>query len=279
MSGVYKYKYSKYKTKYMELKTKMNMIDALKSINVVAEKSFEFVTVELMPKEKLAIKSLIIDDNVNNTIFDYFGTVDSKYFPIMVEQFISSLNKNNSDQSHKITKILLEKIIKNFLEACSIDSLWFTIRIMHPDNYYEIPRWHTDGLYYDVTEYSKQNKYQIKLAGVLFGQPTLFKKNNIEMRNMYYDTYAEVNKNYDRKFFDKNKEMENRKIIAEKLKNYETVTPEENQIAIFVVGNKNKSAVHSEPNITMTRFFFSIVPGTSDNIKELAQRFEGTFMK
>lgn len=63
-----------------------------------------------------------------------------------------------------------------------------------------------------------------------------------------------------------------RKILDNKINIYETLTPRENQVAIFIVGSNNRAAVHSEPAIDGPRIFFSIVVGNKNQIKEMATR-------
>ena len=74
------------------------------------------------------------------------------------------------------------------------------------------------------------------------------------------------------------KDMSNRQLLDEYVKNLETVQLTNDQIGIFTVGKIPKSAIHSEPNINSKRLFFSVVPGSADDIKKLATAWNEKFV-
>lgn len=172
---------------------------------------------------------------------------------------------------------LLNKIVYPYIKATNKEYLWFTIRITSPSDLFDIPRWHTDGYFYNYNYYMENKLPQIKLAGTLFGRPTLFKIDNENMLKKYYDIYKKLYREFDYKNFDKIKDKENREIINNILIEYPSHSALKNQAGIFVVGLEDHSAVHSEPPHDTNRLFYSVVSGTKDEIKELASRWNKKF--
>ena len=255
----------------MNLQTKHNMEAAIDEIKKINNLAFKFVDIELSDKEKQAINT---SEVINPKIFSYYGVVSNSELTNKIAKFINKLSDKN--KSKLIANILVNRIIKSFIEAVNADSIWFTIRTLStaiPN--YDIPRWHYDGRFYDSDTY-----YQLKLAGVLKGPTTLFKENTNEMRNVFTPLFEEYIRSPEYKNRDKEKELERRKIIDDKISIYNTMSPKENQVAIFVVGSKNeeRDAIHSEPVIDRPRIFFSIVAGNKKQIKEMATRHKVQFI-
>ena len=271
----YQHKYSKYKNKYLKLKSIMQFggNDFKKTIDnfLNSNKSFIFINIGLTDEEIQLINSIKINfDIIKKNNLSYAGVYYNYSLYDLIYNFILHLG-NEEKESHQITHILITKVIEPYLKAMNHTSLWFEIRIMNPINEFEIPRWHIDGFFYKANEYTMDNKLQQKLAGIFYGPGTLFKKHDDVIVNKYLELYRKLYKNFDRKQFNGQLDMENRKIIAEQLSQYEEVQPSNNEIAIFIVGDEKRSAVHSEPNMTTNRFFYSIVSGDKEDIKELAR--------
>jgi len=291
MNSLYHNKYIKYKYKYINLKQKSHdMTFYIKHLLSSNDKSFTFIDIELSENDKKFIKNLGLDPNTDVYIFNYFGKFDfnneigfsqfdkdskNDHLQKNITNFL--MNKDNTtDISKAVTYIIISKIIKPYTEATNKNYIWFTIRIMFPDNFFEIPRWHYDGYFYNSLEYSDKNLPQIKLAGVLMGPSTLFKKDNPEMRQKFMESYANLYRNFDRS--DQKKDLENRKEIDTTLNKYPTFQPNENQAVVFKVGSKNNAAIHSEPNMCCDRIFYSVVSGNKEEIKELADRWGHNFI-
>ena len=269
----YKQKYIKYKSKYLKLKSEIhqlggdNMKTAIDTLLGSSNKSFSFVNIGLTDYEKELLQSLQSKTNIEHSlILNYYGVYDHDKLYDAIYNFILKLGYN-IEESQQIANIILTKVTKPYLKAQKHDSLWFTIRFTVPNDQFEIPRWHVDGFFYKSHEYIQNNMSQMKLAGVLYGPGTLFKKDNIEMRKKYYENLLPYNPNIP---FDDDADIENRKKLEEVLVPYETIQPSNDQVAIFIVGKMDQNAVHSEPNMTTNRFFFSIVSGNKDDIKNLA---------
>ena len=265
----YRYKSKKYQQKFLNLQTKNNMERAIDEINKSNTLSFQFVDIELSPKEKIAI------DNSEVTKpgeYNYYGIGSNPELVNKIAIFLDSLGKAN--KSKLLANVLVNRIMKSFVGVLDVDSIWLTIRaIPSAVSYYDIPRWHFDGKFYD-----SDSAYQLKLAGVLKGPATLFKENTKEMRNVFVPIFEEHIRSPEYKNRDKEKDLERRKIMDEKIREFNTMTPKENQVVIFVVGNKERDAIHSEPKIDGPRIFFSIVAGNKDQIKEMANRHDAEFV-
>ncbi|AYV85247.1 MAG: hypothetical protein Satyrvirus8_5 [Satyrvirus sp.] len=244
----------------------INAMDILNSTN----KSFIFVNINLSVEEKEAINLLKFQQSLLELKHNlsYYGVFNENRLSEMIaEYFIGSKNKST------ISNIFINKIIKPYLLATKCNSLWFTIRIFTSNDEFTVPRWHTDGNFYVEPE----NKNQYKMAGVLLGPGTLFKESS---DFNFIDLHREVYKNFDLKNWDNEIDIENRKIIDNALSKYQIVEPNNDEVAIFAVGN-NKPAIHSEPDmskIDRVRIFYSVVSGSEDNIKNLAKRLNRTFI-
>ena len=195
----------------------------------------------------------------------------SDEFETTMINFLESIG-NDTDTSKLLFGFFKIKVVIPFLNAVQKDSMWFKIMVDFPTDRFEIPRWHFDGPFY-ANNSNETVMNQLKLAGSLVGPGTLFKKTNSESISNFTDKYIELYKDADR-----TKYLSNRQILDTHLKNVETVQASNNEIAIFAVGNRTKAAIHSEPNINRKRLFFSIIPGNTDNIKELAKSRNKEFL-
>jgi hypothetical protein len=204
--------------------------------------------------------------------FNFFGSVYSDKFAITIINFFESLG-NDKKLSKLLFNILTNKVIIPFLVSMKVDCLWITFRVVFPIGIFKIPRWHFDGLFYDTTV-----PYQMKLAGTLVGPGTLLKKTNHAIMKNYDNVRKKLYLNFDYKNYDEEKDLQNRQILDELLSSVKTIQASNNEIVIFTVGNVKKSAIHSEPDITSKRLFFSIVVGNSDNIRQLSQRWNMNFI-
>ena len=70
-----------------------------------------------------------------------------------------------------------------------------------------------------------------------------------------------------------NDTSETRQTIGKLIDPANTQAALEGQATMFVVGDEQRAAVHSEPPITIERIFMSILPGTHAQIAELRERW------
>jgi len=114
------------------------------------------------------------------------------------------------------------------------------------------------------------------MAGVLVGPGTLFMNENSECRKNYFDLKNTLYSNFDYKNYSASLDLDNRKKISDVINNCGSSN---HQVAIFTVGTKTRAAIHSEPNMTQKRLFYSIVSGNSNDIKNLADFHKKQFIE
>ena len=261
---MYHQKYTTYKAKYILLKNMKTSYDSL----LETDKSHVFVNLNLSNDDKQVIKSLSVKNQFN---FSYFGFFHPDQIKKSITKYLIKVG-NDPIISQKSASVIL-KIIKSYLIVTDKEYLWFDMRSSNPNNFFDMPRWHVDGPMYNPEYYIKNDLPQFKLAGVLIGPTTLFKLDNKEMLESYREAFSFAHKN-----FDKSATMEKRKFINDKLDKYESHQPANDEASIFIVSSKNKSAVHSEPPVNKDRIFYSVVSGTRDEILDLTQHWNESFV-
>lgn len=163
---------------------------------------------------------------------------------------------NNQALARDVSKII-ERIIDETLAVFKVDSAWIALRSFDKNDFFDQPRWHTDGHYFHP-----YNGKQYKVAITLKGPQTLFKEISPKVRAKF----NELQNNQTEK-------MENRAKINQLLGGSEEEENLKPQGVIFVVGGKENGAIHSEPPIHTQRLFLSILPGTKAQIDELYQNW------
>ena len=171
--------------------------------------------------------------------YNYCGP---NYLP-NIKTFLKSLGDNTDDQIHIIYKII-DQTIKTVLYGYKREHFWLSIRVTTNNDRYNIPRWHTDGLFFN-----SKIPNQSKFVTVLKGPGTLLKESTDEIKKMF-------------------NKKDDRSVVAEKLQDFPTIQLSNDQSLIFSVGDDN-SAIHSEPrmdNMKEGRFFISILPYKEEDI-------------
>lgn len=275
-------KYLKSKLEYINFKNQKSMIGGKKTsikMNIDSllksnESSFVFIDLNIDKNEEKILDSMVISDNVKTNMLNYFGKFDLNKLKRLIHDFIVNLG-NENDKSANITNIMLNKIMIPYIKTTNKNYVWLTIRIHYPKfKIAYLSRWHKDGYFYEHKKYIENNLPQIKLAGVLKGPSTLFKKNSIGLQEKYEELFESA---FNNDKFDMVKDIENREILESGLHEFKTIFPSKNQVAIFIVGLRNRAAIHSEPKIDTKRFFYSMVTGNKEEIKELAERWKEEF--
>jgi len=265
---MYKTKYRKYKSKYLNLKYQTlysNMKSSYDNLTSSLDQTHTFVNLDLGAKDLNDLSMLKV---INERRKVYFGIYSRKKFRIMITEYLKEIG--NNDQIAMKSANILTNIIESYLHATNRDYLWFEMRPKLANNHFDIPRWHTDGYFYDRVAYSESQQPQYKLAGALIGPTTLFKLDNPEILSTYFETRRSLDKDIS--------EMEARKIIIEALAEYPMHQPGNGEAAIFAVGSVNRSAVHSEPPFDIDRIFYSVLTGTHDQINDLATSWGHEFV-
>ena len=184
-------------------------------------------------------------------------------------------------QSQILANIILNKITMPFLEASNFDNAWLTIRATTSDNYFDIARWHCDGYYYFSENSTNSYAGNFKIIATLRGPQTLIIEENNDAKKNLKEKQSEMS--LERKILIENKnEIEIKKINNELYKKYRIIIDEtlakypklqlnNNNAIIFMAGNEERCAIHSEPKFNEDRLFISIVSGNNNDISEMAR--------
>jgi hypothetical protein len=166
---------------------------------------------------------------------------------------------------------LIIRLIKKVLLGYKMKYFWLAIRISPPNKNFDIPRWHKDGPFF------KGEQSSVKFITTLKGPGTLLIKST-----------KKINKIYDKILEDKFTEMRKyktmteiikidnnfRPIFAKKFVKEKVIQAKNTDGILFYTGiPHDNAALHSEPKITTSRIFISILPSSYENIKDLQKRF------
>jgi hypothetical protein len=267
-------KYKKYKKKYQNLQYNMDLKSKLENF-LNSDEPYILYDTNLSNKNINFINSIKINGNISDD-YNYFGKYNKDIIGDQIETFFKGIIPDN--QIKRLAKILLNKISDPFMYAINKKYLWFAIRIQSTNPSFDINRWHKDGFFYNAREFDKNNGYQYKMVYVPKGPGTLFKKHDSTMNEKYLsivDQIVSIN--------ELPHTIENRKKIAHTLEQYAFESPSNIEAAVFIVGNSDRSAVHSEPSMDLNnnmqngRIFVSILPGDEENIKDLTKGWNKKF--
>lgn len=197
----------------------------------------------------------------NTTNYQYLGNlINLKKNDILL--YLSTIGKNNNNDIKKVYHYIV-KTIKIMTNKFDFDHFWLIIRSFTPNDTYKNFRWHVDG-----NMFIDSNRRQYKLVSVPKGQGTLFVEPEIKTRKKFYEIYDEQQKEFNQDFSNF-KQVINKfgPLLNKVLNKFQIKQFNNNYIIEFNVGNRNISAIHSEPNIIEERLFFSIVLGTKEEIE------------
>lgn len=232
-----------------------------KEINLTNQ-SFTIVTLKLAQKDLQILDEIII----NPKQLDFMGHYQSKLLKKKVVKFFVSVG-NRKNISVKLWKLIKRNIVNSFLKAMSKNYMWLKIQLSIPNDNYKIPRWHTDGKFYNIS--NKNNSIQVKLVCTLIGPSTLFKCIDNQTRKNFESSKKNLSEKSDM-------DLERRSLLDKILFNSKTVQPSNQSIVIFIVGSDN-AAIHSEPYMNSPRLFISVLSGSHSEISELATNWKMEF--
>lgn len=223
-------------------------------------------------------------DHYNKGLFDslniiyekkwhHFGSLSNIDKTNLIE-FISSIGNNNETTIKKVANYIYKsiKIILKKYKNTSYKHFWLTIRSFIPTDDYKNTRWHTDGRFFST------DRKQFKIVSIPKGASTLLKEPNDKTREKFVKISAkqtkELSKDYSKENFVKVIKKYGKK-LQKILEKSETFTIKNNQYLEFNTGSQGfgTGAIHSEPDISEPRLFFSLVLGTEEEVKELDARW------
>lgn len=242
-----------------KLSTNANFLSRLSiktSLQQLNRQPFAFFDLYMSEEEKQQLQSLDLSFPKNNVKpYDNYG--DLSNLELEVENFLYDLCLQK-DQAKSLAN-LIEKISNRIISEFCAESCWIALRPMPSNPLYVIPRWHTDG--YMFAPYSG---VQYKVAMVFRGAGTLFCNPSEDLKKKFHAIQDDDIDSFD----------ENRIKLANLLTHVHKQSPTSSHGAIFKVGDTESAAIHSEPNVLEPRLFFSIVPGTKKQIREMALKQE-----
>lgn len=225
------------------IKAIQNAIEALSST-----RSFAYYNLHLSENEKNAVNTLKINktDSYNN--YAHLNTLEFE-----VREFIKALSKEDQTNAKELSQLIV-RLVNEIVQASGQETAWVAVRAFTPTSEYDMPRWHTDGYYFEP--YSGA---PYKFALTLKGSPTLFYPLPNNKKEEFFALRRKGTEQNDH----------NRQALADMLEQSKEVisSAQPYQGAVFVVGSNN-AAVHSEPPIKEERLFISVLPGSKTQIKE-----------
>jgi hypothetical protein len=248
-------------------KSKIIRTNRIKNHIQYPKKSFIKFPLHFSKEEKEVISKINID---NDSTFDHYGLFE-KINISDIEIFLEKIGKNNKNNCKKLTKIII-KICNDIKQNCKDDqnALWLTIRVKMPTRNFEIPRWHSDGRFYNIFT-QKEIDIQWKFLTTLIGPGTRLCEPSFSIKKKLYKMKDPVDRK-DQKLY-----IEHKQKKVKLLSKTEKFQLTNNEGAIIIAHNNLKDdikyrTIHSEPDITEPRLFISILPGSIDEISELGTR-------
>ena len=301
---MYKNKYLKYKYKYIKNKKnleqtggkKTNLISITNTKKILSNinkniKSFGIFPINYTPDDIDFINTIQIQKTKQ---FNYYGTIKNFLDCIDLKNYLEAIilintgtgtgtctsTNQNLNQIDRFAEIITN-ITKSMSNVYKKKYIWLTIRTVLPNDQFVIPRWHCDGYFYkkDINN-PTDSDIDTKFITVFNGPGTILIDPDEKTRTKYFQFIEqsfkdlELEKITDSTDFKKYIEHQNkiRPDLDNILKSSEKINISNQQGLIFKSGSKDICAIHSEPNITKSRIFMSIIFGTSHQIKEFELR-------
>ncbi len=197
-------------------------------------------------------KHILNHIKVVNDFYNNYGNLE--HFKAETSSFFESMG-NDKEVSYSVA-CTIDKVVNDVIQAAHKETAWVSIRAFTRDKEYDVPRWHTDGYYF------KPFKGLVhKIVFTLKGPATLFYDMPEDVKRKFYKIGTSL------RGHPKGREQIARLVDASKI-----YQPKLYSGVIFIAGDKNAAAVHSEPPIHEDRLFISIVPGSKEQIQEWQEK-------
>jgi len=230
------------------------------------KRTYEIFHIDYTDKEKEVIKkfNLTLPDDKTYISYAHCGNNIPN-----IKEFFKSFGNNSDEDIDTVIKII-NRLIDHVILGYKKEHYWINIRIANSNHDWDIPRWHTDGLYIP------NGNLASKFVTVIKGPGTLLKEDTIESKDIFNSIKKEFEEDKSIKNYQE-KEKNWRPKYDEKLKDIKTLQLENDDGLIFVTDNINNDigAIHSEPKMDKSRMFISIVPGTKEDIDTLIKQKYG----
>jgi hypothetical protein len=231
--------------------------------SLVDKKSFAFFDHGLSHDKMQLLENLTITRTMAINNYGHLDTLESE-----IVDFLKSLGNNEEDA--QAAAIIIYNLVMNSIISFDGGTAWVALRAFTPNELYELPRWHTDGAFYQSKE-----MLCYKIAYILQGPTTLFLRLPAEIRAQFFEiqsktfrgmTSAAI-KSLSRPELDALTRADRIKLV-ELVKDFQVYTVPADKGVIFVTGDRKRAGIHSEPAMHKNRLFLSIVPGTYEQIQE-----------
>jgi len=181
---------------------------------------------------------------------NWFGSLED--FKEGKTSFFQAIGEAKIDQIDKVAACI-DEIAEQVLAAAGKKFGWFYLRASVPPDEVPLKRWHMDGPHYRTSE------LQYKFCITLQGDSTRFCLLPNRLKKLREVLWRNMN---DVQFT--NEFCGEREIFC----------PKQGEGVFFIIGRSASSALHSEPQVTRPRLFFSIVPCDRNQIHEMKNRIE-----
>ena len=241
------------------------------NIEILKEKGIVSFDIELTQEERDSIQEVHIEKALPQ--FNYYGPANEE----LIQKLTTHLSRLEGSTEEIVGRVsgLVAKVAKGMQKDFNKEAAWVMVRVTLPNNAFDIPRWHQDGYYIKSEEgTSESEEKEYKLVFTVKGAPTRFAE------IIDAEKYKQLNKESmtnDRLNYDHNREKyyeEDIKIRKEFALAVKEIEPTgKDQATMYRVGGED-AKVHSEPPMNTPRIFMSVVPGSSEQIEELKERYK-----
>lgn len=228
------------------------------------DKSFICIDTRLNTFEKETLKIF----NINHSESENFYTTDSDFTHKLL-LFLQSIGNNDLKSVVDVKDIIL--YIVDFINNTFDEHYaWVQIRSQLPNDFAEIPRWHTDAKYISTNT----NKYNSKFVISLKGATTLFAEFTSSGKDEYvafHNHLAKTVKVHSRDTVYRHQMIAFLTELKQKsMASFHRVEEDSGCGCAFIHGgDMTKATVHSEPHVTKPRLFMSVLPMNKQNVLKL----------
>jgi hypothetical protein len=211
-------------------------------------KSFEFINLGLTTDESENLKHL----NIENTAkFDQFGNLDE--IEEQLTDFINSVGYNDPEVIKNATDVI-SRLARQVKASAGKNSAWVSVRASTADASFSTPRWHIDGADYGLGNVALYPTLTHKFAATLKGPSTHLYDLSVEQRDIFLSNFND------------------RLFLSQFLNINDAESASPGQGVFFIIGDREKGTIHSEPMFNESRLFFSVVAGDEAEIEDLYSR-------
>ena len=240
----------------------------LNKIETLKEKGVVYFDVGLTSGEENARQEIRVENEAIRTMedetleFSYYGPINNELMKELTDYF-GKLGGNSKEIINNISSLVI-RVAEITQKDFNGESCWVNIRTTLPNNKYDIPRWHTDGRYFE----HKPEEKVYKLVFTIKGSPTRFAEktdsdNYDRIEGGYSDNYESNFKNNPEEY-----KKEDIRIRKELMSTVKEIDPPNNEQAVMYLVDSKDAKVHSEPKMNEPRVFMQILVGSKDQINE-----------